>query len=532
MKWQSIRAKLEDLLSDLENVENSLSGENPSLSGEISPILETLRSVHVISHQCVELNYSGKLLMQSDLDIIISKLENHIKTLDEIYTVGLLRHSYAIVVSKPNFSASKDDIEFYLNDLFTRLKIGGTELKKQGLVSFNEAIQEDEKYIKIAFGCFDFVSVLANSLDSDEIDIQEEAAKALSLISKFGDYKSVLINFGLIAPLIRVLERGSESGKKNSALCLINLTENADNAWSISAHGGVTILLKICLDSSSSGELVNFSCRVLQNLVGVEEIKRFMVEEGAILGFIGLLRSKDEVVIISSIEFLQEIAFNDELIRQLIVREDGLRLMVRVLDPKLSNSSKLREVALKGIANLCFFSMGSFSILLNYMFLDHVLFHLRHGEISIQELALKMVFKLCGLSEEIKKIIGDCGFMPELIKFLDAKSYEVRETATETLSTLLLVPKNRKRFVQNEQNVGLILKLLDSENRNLGTQSYLLSILMLLTNCNSGRKKILHSGYVKNIQKLAEAEVSDAKKIVRKLSSNRIRSMLSAIWHS
>jgi hypothetical protein len=37
---------------------------------------------------------------------------------------------------------------------------------------------------------------------------------------------------------------------------------------------------------------------------------------------------------------------------------------------------------------------------------------------------------------------------------------------------------------------------------------------------------------MKNIEKLAQAEVSDAKKLVRKLSTNRFRSLLSGIWHS
>lgn len=128
--------------------------------------------------------------------------------------------------------------------------------------------------------------------------------------------------------------------------------------------------------------------------------------------------------------------------------------------------------------------------------------------------------------------MGDAGFMPELVKFLDSKSYEVREMAAETLSSMVIVPRNQKRFGQNDQNVGLLLQMLDPEEANFGNKKLLLSILMSLTSCNSARKKIANSGYLINIEKLAEAEVSDAKKIVRKLSSNRFRSILSGIWHS
>ncbi|KAK4386634.1 hypothetical protein Sango_2534000 [Sesamum angolense] len=105
--------------------------------------------------------------------------------------------------------------------------------------------------------------------------------------------------------------------------------------------------------------------------------------------------------------------------------------------------------------------------------------------------------------------------------------------AAETLSSMLIVPKNRKKFVQNDQNVQVLLQMLDPGEVNSGNKKLLLSILMSLTSSNSARKKILSSGYLKSIEKLAEAEVSDAKKIVRKLSSNRFGSMLSGLfWHS
>jgi hypothetical protein len=122
--------------------------------------------------------------------------------------------------------------------------------------------------------------------------------------------------------------------------------------------------------------------------------------------------------------------------------------------------------------------------------------------------------------------------MSEFVKFLDAKSFEVREMAAVALNSLVSVPKNRKIFVQDDRNVGFLLQLLDQEETNSGSKKFLISILLSLTSCNSGRKKIANSGYLKNIEKLAEAEVSDAKRLVRKLSTNRFRSMLNGIWHS
>ncbi|CAI9087626.1 OLC1v1021743C1 [Oldenlandia corymbosa var. corymbosa] len=541
VKWQIIRERLEELLSSLTVIENCDSIENnPSFLATLSAILASLKDCEDLAKRCLGVSYSGKLLMQSDLDIVCATLRKHNKSLSDIYNLGLLTQSNAIVLSRPNLGASKDDMKIYVKDLFSRLKIGCPDMKRQALISFNEVSQDDDRYVKVALELESFVLFLVNFLDSQEHEIQEEAAKAVSVIAGFEVYRGVLISAGIIAPLIRILESGTELSKGFAANSLQKLTENSENAWSISAHGGVTALLKLC---SSTGDcpagLVALACGVLKNLVGVEEIKKFMVEEGAIPALIKLIRSKDGAIAssqISAIDFLQTMASGDESIKAMIVKEGGVRALVRVLDPKLSSSSKAKEIALKGIMNLCIPSANSFGLLHNYGFLDHILYFLHYGENSVQELALKATFWLSETSDEAKKAMGDAGFMPEVVKFLDSKSLEVCEVAAETLYSLFLVPRNRKRFVQSDQNVGCFLQTLDQMemiNNYSGNKKLLLSILMSLTNFNSARRKIANSGYLKKIEKLAvESDNSDAKKIVRRLSSNRFRSILNGIWHS
>ena len=63
---------------------------------------------------------------------------------------------------------------------------------------------------------------------------------------------------------------------------------------------------------------------------------------------------------------------------------------MRVVDPKWSHSSKTREVALRAIENLCFSSAIALNILMNYGFVDQLMYFIRNGEVSIQELALKV----------------------------------------------------------------------------------------------------------------------------------------------
>ncbi|KAJ1390393.1 Armadillo-type fold [Sesbania bispinosa] len=468
-KWQLIRNKLEELHSGLIAAENCDSGENPSLSRLVPSIVATVKECHDLGQRCVDFSYSGKLLMQSDLDMAFAKLDGLAKKLSEIYKTGILTNGYALVVSKPSLGASKEDMRFYVRDLLTRMKIGDLGMKKQALRNLLEVVVEDEKYVKVIVDVGDVVHLLVSFLGSAEEEIQEESAKVVSVVAGFDSYKGVLVGAGVIAPLVRVLDCGSELGKVAAARCLMKLTENSDNAWCVSAHGGVTALLNICGNADCKGDLVGPACGVLRNLVGVEEIKRFMVEEGAVSTFIGLVKSKEETIQVNSIGFIQNIASGDEVVRQMVIREGGIRALLRVLDPKWSYSSKTREIAMRAIENLCFFFIKF------YKYFDELWF--------------------CGSAFILCSKWG--GFMSELVKFLNAKSFEVREMAAEALSSMVMVPRNRKRFVQDDHNIALLLQLLDPEEGN------------------------------------SEAEVSsDAKRLVRKLSTNRFRSMLNGIWHS
>ncbi|XP_071720812.1 uncharacterized protein [Rutidosis leptorrhynchoides] len=530
-RWNLIRTKLNEILPILVGFppEFQDSGDNSTLSGVIEGIEETVLFTTKLAQKCIDQSYNGKLLMQSDLDIISVKLYKHIQCLYEYksscYSIG----DTAIVVSKPGPNSSKDDVRFYVKDLISRFKIGNNEMKKQALICFNE----DEMFLKIAMEIEGFVHVLIEllSINNKDLGIQEEVLKSIDVICKFDEFIRVLVSIGVIGSLIRVLEGGSYLSKCLSTRCLMKCTAESENAWSVSAHGGVTSLLRISAsENDSSGELVGLACGVLKNLVGVYEIKRFIVEEGALTIFVNLVKSRNEVSQISAIEFLQTIAFGDQLVADSIVNEGGIRVLVHVLDPKLSFSSKTRETSIRAIMSLCSDSTG-LDRLLSYGFMNHILYFLHKGDISVQESSLKAAFWLSGVSDDFKKAMGEAGFMQEVVKLVTAKSFEVREMAFRTLSNLVSIPKNRKRFVENDQNVSLLMQSIDQEEGNLSHKKLLLPIIMSLSGCNSGRKKILNSGYLKNIEKLADEEVSDARKIVKNLSSNKFVRLVKGIWH-
>ncbi|VAH29045.1 unnamed protein product [Triticum turgidum subsp. durum] len=418
--------------------------------------------------------------------------------------VGAVREARELV-PRPCAGASREDLRFYVRDLFARLRVGGAEMRREAAAALNEVLRDDDKCVRVVVSdVADGIGLLIGLLESADACVQEEALDAISVIAGYdASCKGDLVGGGVIAPVIRVLNTGAgTAAKERAARVLSKLTENADNAWAVAAHGGVTALVNICSDHrASGGELVCAACRVLMSIVGVEEIRKYMVADaGAVPVLVSLLQGpKDEEAQIQAMELLAAIASGDSSSREVVLQEGTAESLVRALDPGIPRSSKAREVALRAIDALCFSSPDSIDRLIGAVFLNRVLFFLRNGDTTLQHCALKAAHRLCHVSEETKKAMGDAGFMPELVGIVQAaKSLETREMAAEALCAMMSVHCNRKRFVQDDRNVAQVLQLLGpDEEKPSPAKRFLLSTLVHLADSNSGRRKIMSSEHVR-----------------------------------
>ncbi|KAG6495237.1 hypothetical protein ZIOFF_043031 [Zingiber officinale] len=457
-------------------------------------ILSTLGDVSPLLDRCSDGSYDdGKLHLRSDLDAVVSKLEFHINSFTEMNSSPNVKNSQAIILSKPGANASREDIKFYIKDLLSRLRIGDPIMRIQTLVALKEILVKDEKHVRImTTEVNDAIDILVAFLEYKDAGVQEGAAGVLSVIAELNSHRGALVASGAIAPLIQVLEKSTELGKESSAKVLRKLTEKSDNGWSVSAHGGITALLKICVHPNSSKELVVLACQILKNLSSAEEMRRFK-------------RSNCFKIWHLAIELLQ------------------------LLDPASPYTAKAREVGLMATQSLCFSSSSSINTLINSGFLQRSLFYLNHGEVSIQELALKSFSHLCEISADYRKAMGNAGLMPQLVRLTGAKSSEIREKSAEILDKLIFIDRNRRKFIEEEHNVNQIMRCLALEDR-LVTKNHLLSVLKAVAESSNGRRMIMASGCVHYVEKLAEANELEAKKVMKKLYCNRLRNILNAIW--
>uniref|UniRef100_A0A5K0W2S9 DUF7032 domain-containing protein n=2 Tax=Nymphaea colorata TaxID=210225 RepID=A0A5K0W2S9_9MAGN len=533
-KWQSIRAKLERLRCDLSNalllLASSSASASASAEGEIPDvaapeILSTLTDCAALARSCTELSYSGKLLMQSDLDGLSGRLDVHLRHIDGIYKAGTLGgHALALVVSRPPTGASKEDMRFFVRDLFTRVQIGSRAMKSDALRTLEETLREDDKYQRIVVETGD-VAQLVTFLESDDAELSERSAGILSAVAADEENKAELVAAGVVFPAIRMIETGGAQGREAAATLLNRLTANSENAWSVSSQGGVTVALAIC--RKEEGALLREAAGILRNLAGVEEIAQFMMEEGVASVMFRLLKSSDEEAQACAADCLRIMSAGGISARNSIIKEGGIPLLVSVLG---SQSLKCREFALRTIGNLTS-SPNSARLVLHAGFLSQIPAILRRGDFSVQEPAARAVRDIAKLSEDARKSAGEAGIMPEMLKLLEAKSLTVKSLAAEAISELLTVPKNRSRFVQEDGSTVRILRALDTDEDSRVRQ-FLLLALVWISNSPAGRRKISSSGSLQSVERLAKSDVPEARRIVRRVSGNKFRKILDGIWKS
>ena len=540
-KWQSIKDKLQQLCCSLNSLccsvdvdGNGGDEEHPVLLELLHSASATVRSIQAVSSQCSDGSYKGgRLRLRSDMDNLSCKLDAHMKQLKEMASSGVPSPSKAIVAVRPGVEASAGEKTFYLKDLFSRIRIGVTVQRSQALGTIRELLAEDELCAKVvALQIDDGITFLTGFLESTDACIQEEAAGAVAIVASSERYRGMLVKAGVIAPLVQLLENtdtASELGKERAAQALRELTENSDNVWAVCAHGGLTTLLHACA-ADAGGKLISSSFAVLRNLSRVEEVKMFMVEQGVVTELVKLSQKKEEVRKLGAVELLHAMALDDADVREEAVSMGVMQSLLQLIYPDLPYSYKAREVALAAIWFFCFSSANSIDDLISSDVLGWLLFYLNNGDYAVLECTLKILRHLSEVSEEYNRMMGRAGYLSALSSLLGAKSCRFREMAAQVLSSLLILHPNRTIFIQDGDNLDRLLQLLDPAEGKLIAKDLILSAIMSLTETNSGKKKIVTSEHFCSLKELADSGDFNAKKIVRKLSTNRLQTIFSKIW--
>ena len=159
----------------------------------------------------------------------------------------MLHQSNAIILSHPGPGSGKEDLVFFIHDLFTRLQVGGVEFKRKALESLLQILNTDRKSASLVAKEGN-VGYLISLLDfPNQPLIREQAISAVSILAESNDEsRNLIFEEGGLGHLLRILETGSMPSKEKAAIAIEAITGDPDNGWAISAYGGVSVLIEAC----------------------------------------------------------------------------------------------------------------------------------------------------------------------------------------------------------------------------------------------------------------------------------------------
>ncbi|XP_021890139.1 protein CELLULOSE SYNTHASE INTERACTIVE 1 [Carica papaya] len=527
-RWQVLRPKLTSLQSSLSSISDSPHwSENPLLHTLLPSLLSTLQRLKSLSDQCTLSSFTGgKLLMQSDLDMASASLSNHLQGLDLLIRSGVLHQSNAIVLSHPGPGSAKEDLGFFIRDLFTRLQIGGIEFKKKALESLLQLFSEDGKSAGLVAKEGN-IGYLISLLDLHNHPlIREQAILAVSLLASGGDEsRKIVFEEGGLGPLLRILETGSMPLREKAAIAIEAITTDPDNAWAISAYGGVAVLVEACRSGSQATQ--THAVGALRNIAAVEDMKTALGEEGAVPVIVHLLVSGTPVAQERAANCMAILASSSEYFRALIVQERGLQRLMHLIQD-LTSSDTIEQV-LWAITSLSVSDASARVLGSSTIFIIQLGEFIKHGNLILQQISASLLASL-SISDGNKRAIASC--MASLLKLMEsAKPVGLQETAAQAMVSLLAVRSNRKELVKDEKSVMRLVQMLDPKNECVAKKFPVMVAAATLSGGSLGcRKRLIASGASQYLQRLSEMDVAGAKKALQRLSGNRLRSIFSRTW--
>eukprot|EP00250_Pteridium_aquilinum_P015533 c22634_g1_i1 orf=176-1930(-) len=527
-RWIAICTRLQRLSETLESICNFASLQQSFLHhrSTLPQIVSSLVEGKELAQKSIDLSYGGKLLMQSNLDALVTKLDHHLRELDAVK--GSMRQqerALAITLAmtssteNPKHDSPATHRKEQVWDMFAKLKAGNTEMKKGALEALIQFMREDDKAALLVADEGD-LHRLIHLLDSSLPIIRERAAHAISLMAMVDGCRKNLLAEGALHLLIRVLESGNSHAKEKAARALFELTCVAENAHAVVAQGAIPLLVKLC----NQRNLAAATCAAgtLCNLAQNEHIRRTLAENGAIEALIGLLTSSCSQTKDHAAKSLQNLASGkDDRIRTLIARHGGIHSLLTFL--KHAASAEAQETAIQALRKLAT-STTNVKALVSAGYVAQLAELLNTGPSRVQQLA---ALAICNLSNYMDLKKQAC--IRPLTKMLDSKDVSEQRVAAQAISTLFLGNNNRrKEFCKEGKSMLGLVRLLNPCRQRITKRLSMSALLVLSASPSpSYKNRIMSTDAQTHCENLVETNVTGAKKILHKSGGKKLLGIFS-----
>ncbi|VFQ84513.1 unnamed protein product [Cuscuta campestris] len=492
-RWKMIVTKLEQVsptLSDLST--HPCFSKNVLFKEQLRSVFRSLSESIELSEVCCGERYDGKLRMQSDLDFLAGKLDLNLRDCRILIKTGVIGEEF-----------------------LARLQIGHLEDKHKALDCLLEAMEEDEKKVLEALGRNSVTALVQLLTAATSPRIREKAVTVVCSLAAAGRFDKWMVEEGVLPPLIRLVESGTDLGKEKSALSLQRLSSSVLTARAIVGHGGVRLLAEVCAAAGDSVTQSAAAC-TLKNISVVPEVLQVLVEEGAIklmidlLDFAPLVGTKNHAA-----ECLQNLTAGNDDIKRRVVSDGGVRSLLAFLD----SHGTPRESTVLAVRNLV--RWAPTDELVSLGILPKLARVLRSGPPGAQQAAASSICKLCTSGDAMKLAVSEAGCVPLLVGMLGAKTNGAREVAAEAASALMRVPQIRREVKRDARSVPNLVANLDPNPQN-AAKKYAVSCLVILSTSKRCRRLMVAHGAIGYLKKLSEMEVPGAKKLLERLERGRL----------
>ncbi|KAK7292586.1 hypothetical protein RJT34_15437 [Clitoria ternatea] len=516
-RWKMIISKLEQIPSRLSDLSSHpCFSKNALCKEQLQAVSKTLKEAIELAEFCVKEKYEGKLRMQSDLDALTGKLDLNLKDCNLLIKTGVLGEATLPLTVSGTAPESDTAMHSNIKEMLARLQIGHLEAKHRALDRLYDVMKDDEKNILAVLGRSN-VAALVQLLTATSPRIREKTVTVICSLVESGSCENWLVSEGVLPPLIRLVGSGSAMGKEKATVSLQRLSMSAERTRAIVGHGGVQPLIEVC-ESGDSVSQAAAAC-TLKNLSAVPEVRQNLAEEGIIKVMINLLSCG---ILLGSKEYaaecLQNLTASNESLRRSVISEGGVKSLLAYLDGPLP-----QESAVGALKNL----VGSVSeeSLLSLGLLPRLVHVLKSGSLGAQQAAASVICRVCS-SIEMKRMVGEAGCIPLLIKMLEAKANSAREVAAQAISSLIVLSQNCREVKKDDKSVPNLVQLLDPSPQNTA-KKYAVSCLGSLSSSKKCKKLMISYGAIGYLKKLTEMEIPGAKKLLERLERGKLRSLFT-----
>ncbi|KAH0933164.1 hypothetical protein HID58_010281 [Brassica napus] len=331
-----------------------------------------------------------------------------------------------------------------------------------------------------------------------------------------------------VRELLARLQIGHLESKRKALEQLVEIMKDDEKAV-ITALVRTNVASLVQLMTATSLSVRENAVTVICSLAESEKCENWLVSENALPPLVRLLESGSHVAKERAVMTLQILSFSSETSR-LIVGHGGVSPLIKICKTGDSVSQAASACTLKNI------SSNGVQTLLAY--LDAPLPQ-EAGVTAIRNLvgsvSVETYFKIVpclvhvleiATSNETKRMIGESGCIPLLIRMLEAKENGAREVAAQAIASLVTVPRNCREVKRDEKGVMSLVMLLEPSPSN-SAKKYAVSVLAALCSSKKCKKQMVSGGAVGYLNKLSELEVPGSKKLLERIEKGKLKSFFS-----